>query len=111
MRTMRETERQKSGHVSLVGGVGFVTGWCWEEWWRRGRRSSSLERAIRRGMVVSCSPPVLVGVACVLLQLGVAELGVRSVEAFVQWGTFTVAYVLLMLVPCSALCLHLVLLP
>ena len=41
----------------------------------------------------------------------VAELGVRSVEAFVQWGTFTVAYVLLMLVPCSALCLHLVLLP
>lgn len=62
-------------------------------------------------MVVSCSPPVLVGVACVLLQQGVAELGVRSVEAFVQWGTFTVAYVLLMLVPGSALCLHLVLLP
>jgi hypothetical protein len=33
------------------------------------------------------------------------------VEAFVQWGACTVAYVLLMLVPCSALCLHLVLLP
>jgi hypothetical protein len=67
-----------------------------------------LERVVRRAVVVGCSPPVLVVAASVGLRLRMPELLVHGVEALAAWGTFSLAYVLLMLVPCSALCLHLV---